>query len=54
MEHLDEYSFWDMEELREVTFREPDEIPYTLQKGDTMWKLYWEYGRPIQLPDNLN
>ncbi len=48
MEHLDENSFSGMDELREVTFREPDEILYTVQKGDTLWKLYREYGCPVE------
>ena len=34
--------------FRYETMEEPDEILYTVQKGDTLWKLYREYGCPVE------
>ena len=34
--------------FRYETLEEPDEIQYTVQKGDTLWKLYREYGCPVE------
>ena len=34
--------------FRYETLEEPDEILYTVQKGDTLWKLYREYGCPVE------